>query len=101
MYETQTIHVTATDGTVIPIVVPAGPLPSNERADYLRALYREHVRHPDGHWKGFAEACIQTALADDVAEAMDFIGSIVDFTATTDDGSETVLTSNGYWAHDF
>ena len=75
------------------------------RAEYLRAIYREHVHHPAtpknpaGHWKGRAEAIVPNNLADDLAEAMAFVGSIVDFRGT--DGTRTALVSKGYWAHGF
>ena len=99
MYETKTVKATATDGTVLDIVVPVD-LPDQERAEYLRKLYNEHVTHPDGHWKGQAIARVPTTLADDVAEAMDFVGSVVDKRREVVAGTVT-LFSRGYWAHGF
>lgn len=92
--------------TRITIIVPAD-LPSNERAEYLRTLYKEHVRHPEtpinpeGHWKGRAEAIVSSEIADDVAEAMEFVGSIIDFRGESPDGERVALVSKGYWAHGF
>lgn len=100
MYETKTVQVTSEEGTVIDLVVPT-ELPDQDRAVYLRKLYNEHVKHPDGHWKGRAIARLVPAdLADDVAEAMDFVGSIVDQRRPAYAGTVT-LFSTGYWAHDF
>ena len=100
MYDTEIVQATATDGTVLDIVVPVD-LPDQERAVYLRKLYSEHVEHPDGNWKGRAIARLVPAdLADDVAEAMDFVGSIVDTRRPAYAGTVT-LFSTGYWAHDF
>jgi hypothetical protein len=109
-YETQTVQATATDGTVIDLVIPADvPLnPTaeelaalNERAEYLRGLYTKHVEHPDGHWKGQATAYVPEELADDVAEAMDFVGSIVDERHPRNPDGHVTLYSRGYWAHGF
>jgi len=98
MYETKTVTATADNGTQVSLVVPTS-LPSNERAQFLRNLYNEHVQHPDGHWKGVAIAQVPPELADDVAEAMDFMGSIVD--QRDDDDDIVTLSSRGYWAHGF
>jgi len=106
MYETKTVTATATDGTRLELVVPTD-LPGNERAGYLRTLYKEHVRHPKtpanptGNWKGRADAIVPAELAADVAEAMEFVGSIVDFRGTSADGKRVALISKGYWAHGF
>jgi hypothetical protein len=100
MYETKTVQATATDGTKVDMVVPT-EIPTLERAEYLRKLYTEYVEHPDGHWKGRAIArCVPAELADDVAEAMDFVGSIVDWRSLDYAGTVT-LFSRGYWAHGF
>lgn len=71
------------------------------RAESLRELYRQHVKHPtgDGHWKGPAEACVPVLIAGYVAEAMNFMGSTVDERWTKD--GMTTLRSAGYWAHGF
>lgn len=72
---------------------------TNEHADYLRKLYRKHVQHPEGHWKGAAIAVVSLEVANDVAEAMDFHGSLVDDRYT--ENGKTILISAGYWAHGF
>ena len=97
------VKVKAEDGTEIEICVPVRSLPSDERAEELRALYREHVEHPDGHWKGRATAVVPVEVVDDVVEAMDFMGSIVDqrYECDSADGRKAILISNGYWAHGF
>lgn len=104
MYETKTVQVEAVgengETSVIDLVVPV-ELPTQERAEYLRKLYNDHVKHPDGHWKGRAIArLVPPELADDVAEAMDFFGSIVDERRSAYAGTVT-LFSRGYWAHGF
>ena len=97
--EVNYVKVKAEDGTEVEIGVPVGPLPSDERADELRALYREHVKHPHGR-HGPAWALVPTKIADDVAEAMDFIGDIVDEREDWPAG-QTFLRSDGYSAHGF
>jgi len=74
---------------------------TDEKAEKLCKLYSQHVRHPDGHWKGFAEAEVPFDIADDVAEAMGYHGSIVDFRAVNEAAGTVILTSQGYWAHGF
>ena len=89
--------------TVTTTSIPAS-LPSQERAEILRDIYSKHVRHGGGHWKGPCCAIVDPWMADDVAEAMDFMGSIVDARVvhTAADGLEVVvLFSRGYWAHGF
>lgn len=116
--DTVMVALTAEDGTFVSVGMPS-QIPSPERADVLRALYKAHVKHPGGHWKGVAVAAVPAALADDVADAMDFMGSIVDFRAVansrewvTHDGEgnyvmyptrpgDVLLRSQGYWAHGF
>ena len=99
MYETKTIKALTTDGQVLSLVVPA-KVDSKERGAYLSTLYKEHVTHPDGHWKSHAVATVPAALADDVADAMDFMGSIVDERSAQPDNMVS-LSSKGYWAHGF
>jgi len=74
---------------------------TDERADELRALYNTHVV-PTGRygWKGPVKAKVTPALAADVAEAMNFIGSLVDSKHILKSGM-VVLRSTGYWAHGF
>jgi len=73
-----------------------------EHCEALRALYREHVvaTGKDGHWKGPCKAKVTADLAADVADAMNFMGSIVDSERTLKSGM-VVLRSRGYWAHGF
>lgn len=100
-YLTVEVVVAATDGTTVTLMVPAS-LPSDDRANYLRALYTEYVR-PDGgdSWKGPCHAHVPSALADNVAEAMDFMGSIVDTRSLAKNLDIVVLRSKGYHAHGF
>lgn len=92
----------ATDGTPVRVIMPdPSTIPTQDRADVLRDLYRTHVKSLDasGHWKGPCEARVPHAIADDVADAMDFMGSIVDTRMTFADC--VWLYSEGYWAHGF
>lgn len=99
--KTTAVTVTATDGTPITLVAPTD-LPSNERADQLVALYKKHVRtvSPSDSWKAECYAAVPCALAREVTEAMNHMGSIVD-SKTEIHGRITVLYSRGYWAHGF
>ena len=99
MYDTKTVTAFATDGTPFDVVIPVS-IPTEDRAMELTALYKEHVRHPDGHWKGRAEALVPAELADDIAEAMDFHGSVIDFRSEPAKG-RVALISKGYIAHGF
>ena len=72
---------------------------TNEQADKLRSLYNEHVKHPEGHWKGKAFAIVPKEIARQVANAMDFMGSLVD--SETEIGDKVKIVSAGYWAHGF
>ena len=76
--------------------------PTTKRCDQLREVYTEHVKSlgEDGHWKDECEAVVPAELADDVREAMDFHGSLVDDEETLADG-RVRLFSEGYWAHGF
>ena len=69
--------VLAEDGTPVEIRVPDS-LPDEARAEQLCAAYRDHIRHETDDWKGPAWAVVPRALEDDMAEAMEFMGSIVD-----------------------
>lgn len=106
---TKTLTVTASDGSSLNIVVPTN-IPSNDRAEVLRALYNLHVKpcKPGDSWKAACRAIVPTVLAADVADAMDFHGSVVDL--RTDYAMDckvmelrgmTSLYSDGYWAHGF
>lgn len=93
-YPTRTVKV---DG--INITVPTD-IPSNERAEQLRTLYKEHVRPQDpSRPKGATYACVPKTIAKDVEEAMAFMGDIVDCQAER--GSMVLLHSEGYYAHGF
>ena len=99
-----TLHLTSTEGTKIPVSAPVS-LPSQERAEELRALYQQHVKHLDRCTsKGSCYARVPKELADDVAEAMNFMGSLVDVECPYGKGSvmdNVYLYSRGYWAHGF
>lgn len=97
---TQTIQAKTTDGDTIEIAVPIDSLPTEERAEELRALFAEHVRELDDDWKGRVLARVPATIADDVAEAMDFMGAIVDERKVLPSG-RVHLYSNGYRAHGF
>ena len=81
------------------LIVPA-TLPSNDRAEYLQKLYQEHVVYAKGDWKGPNAALVPANLADDVAEAMEFMGALVDTRVTNTRGT-VALYSKGYRAHGF
>lgn len=99
--KTKKATLTATDGTEITIVVPDVEPISDARADELRELFRRHSLEIDGHWKGALEAWVPTDRADDVAEAFEFMGALIDERRTTAGGRITYLFSKGYWAHGF
>lgn len=105
VYPTNDVVISESGKTPITLVVPAS-IPSEDRSDVLRRLYREHVRplpfgpKQETHWKGPCAAEVPAAIADDVAEAMDFHGSIVDDRRTLPNG-HVRLYSEGYWAHGF
>lgn len=120
MYRTLTTTVPATDaltGKIIPVTLTVPmDLPTEARADYLRKLWSEHVQYgqknvaemaargiaytPDP--KGPCYANVPADIADDVAEAMDFMGAIVDDRRPITDGSGRIaLFSRGYRAHGF
>lgn len=98
--DTKSIGVVVAGGSKFEIVVPTS-LPSDERADYLESLWRDHVKVGQD-WKGPAYANVPAEIADDVAEAMAFYGAIVDDRAPITDGTGRVaLFSRGYRAHGF
>ena len=100
--QTEKKVVTADDGTPVTLVVPTN-LPSNERAEVLRALYQQYVKPATlQRSRGPVQALVPPAKADDVAEAMAFMGDVVDERVVMDDDAGTVyLFSNGYHAHGF
>jgi len=93
------VDVLATDGSTVSLVVPTD-LPRPERAEYLRRLWTEHVRELDGSWKGRVLARVAPELADDMAEALEFMGALVDKREALPSGRVS-LYSEGYWAHGF
>ena len=99
-YKTTTVQATTTEGQTMDLTIPAS-LPSNERADYLRGLWDAHVAELDDHWKGRVQAVVTNDLADDVAEAMEFMGALVDKREAMGGGRKTWIFSQGYWAHGF
>jgi hypothetical protein len=101
--DTQTVNLKSETGENIAINVPSS-LPTEARAEELRALWDAHVVELDGHWKGRVKAVVHETIADDVAEAMEFMGALVDFRRLTSSGPMAgfvLLKSNGYWAHGF
>lgn len=98
---TQTVTIKAEDGTDVTLVVPFS-LPTEERANYLRKLYGDHVKTYTlgADWREACCATVPAALADDMAKAMDFMGSKVDSRQPLTNG-EVLLHSRGYWAHGF
>ncbi len=85
----------------ITIVAPS-TVPSDSRAEQLRALYQTHVKtvRPGDHWKSACYAEVAAEIAGDVAEAMTFMGSLVDKRVQLADG-RVRIESAGYWAHGF
>ncbi len=102
--ETKTIQVEAINPLTgetsnMKLVIPTS-IPTADRADYLRALFDAYGRQLDGHWKGRIEATVHVDLATDMADAMDFMGAIVDRKRTLTSGMVRI-SSRGYWAHGF
>lgn len=94
-----TFQAKTTDGETVTLSAPA-ELPTEERAEYLRDLWNQYVEQLEGHWKGAVRAEVPVCLADDVAEAMGFMGAHVD--ARADRSTYRVqLFSKGYWAHGY
>lgn len=75
---------------------------SNEWYEYLHKLAQDHMQtvEPGGHWKGPTFAIVDENIADDMAEAMDFVGALVDGESKVE-GGKVRLYSEGYWAHGF
>lgn len=69
--------------------------------DELRWLYREHVRplQPGGDWRGPCHAVVPVAIAPDVRQAMDSMGSKVDGDPQSLPDGRVRLRSLGYWVH--
>lgn len=95
-YATKTLDL----GTV-KITMPAD-VPSPDRAAALTSLYHQHVKPttPGSDWRTACAAEVPAAIVDDVAEAMEFMGSIVDDRRELT-GGRVRLYSEGYWAHGF
>ncbi len=94
--DTTTVTMKATDGSEVKITIPT-EVPSNERADYLLALYNEYVHAVGvtGHWKDEALGICLPELAADVAEAMDFMGALVDLRSDPTPEVEAFLKAQG------
>lgn len=92
------------DGKAVTVTVKPFELIKKKREplsdDELKSLYDEHVQHPDDHWKGRAIAHVAPEIADDVTEAMNYYGSIVDSRRELKSGL-IKLYSRGYWDHGF
>jgi len=73
-----------------------------QHARRMRSVYKRHVKTlVDGaNWRGPCQATVDLPDIDDVREAMNFMGSLVD-TETTLPSGRVRLTSRGYWAHGF
>lgn len=105
VYPTNDVVISEAGKPPITLVVPAS-VPSADRGEILRRLYSEHVRplpfgpKKETHWKGPCAAEVPAAIANDVSEAMTFMGSIVDDRRELP-GGFVRLYSEGYWAHGF
>jgi hypothetical protein len=105
MFKTRTVTVPSTDADGfaagdVTLTIPAD-LPTEDRAEYLRGLFSTHVQCGQD-WKGPCYANVPMSIADDVAEAMAFMGAIVDTRNLITDGTGRIaLFSNGYRAHGF
>ena len=104
-YATNDVVISEPGQPTITLVVPS-EVPADDRAEVMRRLYKEHVKPlPFGpkrelHWKGPCAAEVPAAIASDVADAMNFMGSIVDDRRDLP-GGIVRLYSDGYWAHGF
>lgn len=104
-YPTNDVVIAEPGKPTITLVVPA-TVPTAERSEVLRGLYKDHVRplpfgpKKETHWKGPCAAEVPAAIAGDVEAAMDFMGSIVDDRRELP-GGIVRLYSEGYWAHGF
>ena len=105
VYPTNDVVIEEAGKPPITIIVPA-EVTSAARSETLQQLYKEHVRplpfgpKKETHWKGPCAAEVPAALASDVAEAMNYMGSIVDDRRDLPNGLVR-LYSEGYWAHGF
>jgi hypothetical protein len=115
--KTKVVKALTTDGNEIDLVVPED-IPDEERAEWLRELVGLFHTPTQGHWKGVAYAVVPDSVAFDMADAMNFIGSLVDGTYegprrvnVAAEGEEanvvfvpagsTLIFSLGYWHHGF
>jgi hypothetical protein len=80
-------------------------LPSQERAEELREIFSEYSQFLEediySPWKGKVICIVERSddeTVDDVREAMNFIGAIVDSVEEQPDGS-VKLFSGGYYHH--
>jgi len=74
--------------------------PTQKRAEQLRTLWSEHIKHEDPQWgwKGPCFAVVPSDLASHMSEAMNFMGAVVDLEEPDEDG-KVRLWSEGYYAH--
>lgn len=76
-------------------------LPTPERAEYLRSLL-PMVTWSAANWRGPCFCNAPADKADDIAEAMEFVGALIDSREPITDGTGRIaLFSRGYWAHGF
>jgi len=104
-YPTNDVVISEPGKPTFTLVAPV-LIPEEKRGEVLRRLYSEHVKplpfgpKKETHWKGPCAAEVPAMIADDVAEAMAFMGSIVDSQRDLPSG-HVRLYSEGYWAHGF
>jgi hypothetical protein len=96
---TSLLEVAATDGTKFTVAVP-NSLPTEDRAKRLRWLFSKYAHLLDSDWRGRVEAIVTADMADDMADAMNFMGAKVDSRTALSNGA-VKLTSRGYWAHGY
>ncbi len=105
VYPTNDVVIAVPGREPITLVVPT-TVPTVERSEILQQLYKEHVKplpfgpKKETHWKGPCVAEVPANIAGAVAEAMNFMGSIVDDRRDLPSGLVR-LFSEGYWAHGF
>lgn len=94
----QTLNMTATDGTPVHVVVPTD-LPTNEQADLLRDLYKQHVKQGGSDGRCYAQ--VRPDIADLVAAAMEFMGAHIDDRIVNAQTGTVSLFSKGPKAHGY
>ena len=74
---------------------------TQKRAEQLRDLWAEHIKHEDQEkwgWKGPCFAVVPSDVASHMSEAMCFMGAVVDLEEPGEDGNVR-LWSEGYYIH--